>query len=207
MTSIRGIVFDCDGVLFESRRANLAYYKAVLDSLGENKVDVEEQERAHLCHTAASPEVFAGLLGESRVDEAMAIAAQLDYRQFIPSMDPEPGMIEALQVLSMRYPLAVATNRGFSMPQILEHFELNHYFRTVVTCRDVARPKPFPDMLLEVAKRLDMSTQQLLFIGDSELDQAAARAAGTAFANYRGTLAADLNIEHHQQLVELFCHS
>ncbi len=51
--------FDCDGVLFESRRANLAYYNAILTHFDEPHVEESDQARAHLCHTAASPHVFS----------------------------------------------------------------------------------------------------------------------------------------------------
>ena len=164
MNVIKGLVFDCDGVLFESRRANLAYYNTILKLLGEPAVSEDDHVRAHLCHTAASPQVFAGLLGQHRVDHALKIAEAVDYREFIPCMDPEPGLQESLSELVKCYPLAIATNRGFSMPQILEHFELVNYFTTVVTSRDVSRPKPFPDMLIETAKRMKPSVDAMLFI-------------------------------------------
>ena len=204
MNGIRGIIFDCDGVLFESRKANLAYYNTVLSHFGEAPVDDSDYTRAHLCHTAASPHVFTQLLGEERTPEALSIAAELDYRQFIPYMTPEPGLKEALSKLAEFYPLAVATNRGYSMPSILEHFGLSHFFQTVVTSRDVKQPKPAPDMLHEAAKRLQYATHELLFVGDSELDQAAARMAEMPFAIYRGDLQADVRLEHHGELVALF---
>lgn len=204
MNGIRGIIYDCDGVLFESRRANLAYYNTILTHFDEPPVEESDQVRAHLCHTAASPHVFSQLLGAERAQQALSLAAELDYRQFIPFMTPEPGMQEALLKLSASYPLAVATNRGYSMPDILDHFGLRRYFDTVVTSRDVARPKPAPDMLYVAAERLQCSTHELLFVGDSELDQAAARAAGMPFAIYRGALQADVQLGHHKELVELF---
>ena len=204
MNHIRGIIYDCDGVLFESRRANLAYYNTILTHFDEPHVEESDQARAHLCHTAASSHVFSELLGVERMPKALSLAAELDYRQFIPFMTPEPGMQEALSRLSGSYPLAVATNRGYSMPSILEHFGLSSYFSTVVTSRDVKRPKPAPDMLHEAAKRLQCSTYELLFVGDSELDQAAAHEAGMPFANYRGELKSDVTLDHHNDLVELF---
>ena len=204
MNGIRGIIFDCDGVLFESRKANLAFYNSILVHFSEAPVEASDQAKAHLCHTAASPYVFEQLLGLDRVSQALELAVQLDYKAFIPFMDPEPGMQEALSKLSQLYPLAVATNRGYSMPGILEHFGLSSFFRTVVTSRDVERPKPEPDMLYEAAKRLQCETRELLFIGDSELDQAAAQKAGMPFASYRGNMKADVQIEHHDELVDLF---
>lgn len=203
MNGIRGIIYDCDGVLFESRRANLAYYNTILNHFGEPSVSAEERQRAHLCHTAASPAVFKELLGPERTDAALSFAATVDYRQFIPFMTPEPGMVAALSTLSASMPLAVATNRGGSMPEILDHFELNRFFRTVVTCRDVARPKPHPDMLLTAAKRLGLKERELLFVGDSELDCEAARAAGIRFAAYKGDVEGDIAIGGHAELVSL----
>ena len=204
MNGIRGIVFDCDGVLFESRQANLAYYNTVLRLLGEPLVQESDHARAHLCHTAASPHVFAQLLGQERTPEALSLAADLDYREFIPYMKPEPGMIEALSQLAGSYPLAVATNRGYSMSSILKHFGLNDFFRAVVTSRDVEHPKPAPDMLHEAARRLQYAPHELLFVGDSELDQAAARMAGMPFAVYRGDLLADVRLDHYDELVGMF---
>jgi len=203
MNNIQGVIFDCDGVLFESRKANLAYYNEVLHHFDEPPVAESDQEKAHICHTAASIHVFKHLLGEERTPQALALASKLDYRQFIPFMEPEPGLKEALERLSSRYPLAVATNRGYSMPSILEHFGLSEYFQTVVTSRDVNSPKPAPDMLHEAARRLRFRENELLFVGDSELDQAAANAAGMIFAVYRGELKADMKIDHHRELVEL----
>ena len=207
MNDIRGIIFDCDGVLFESRKANLAYYNTVLDYFGESPVEESDHVRAHLCHTAASTHVFAQLLGEERAPKALSFAAELDYHQFIPYMKPEPGMQEALSQLADFYPLAVATNRGVSMPSILDYFELSVFFQTVVTSHDVKHPKPAPDMLHEAARRLKCATNELLFVGDSELDQAAARAAGMPFAVYQGDLQADVRLEHHGELVELLINS
>jgi HAD superfamily hydrolase (TIGR01509 family) len=204
VNGIRGIIYDCDGVLFESRAANLAYYNAVLQRVGAPTVAADDSVKAHLCHTAASPEVFVVLLGPERVEQALACAAALDYRQFIPFMTPEPGMVETLAALSAQMPLAVATNRGTSMPEILSHFGLSQYFQTVVTSRDVARPKPHPDMLELAARRLGLQKNELLFVGDSELDHAAAARAGIRFAAYKGDLPGVLKIQSHSELAALF---
>jgi HAD superfamily hydrolase (TIGR01509 family) len=204
MNGVAGIVFDCDGVLFESRAANLAYYNTILELFDEPPVDPADEVRARLCHTAASPEVFRVLLGEERMTAALDAARSLDYRRFIPAMQPEPGLAGALAGLSALFPLAVATNRGGSMHEILEHFELAGFFRTVVTCRDVPRPKPHPDMLIEAARRLAIEPARILFVGDSELDRSAAAAAGIRFAAYRNNLPADLQLDNHQQLLDLF---
>jgi phosphoglycolate phosphatase len=200
MTNIRGIVFDCDGVLFESRQANLVFYNTVLAHFGRPPVREDDRETCHLCHTAASPQVLAGLFGEEMAEEALAFSTTLDYRNFIPYMTPEPEMTWALAKLSARYPLAVATNRGTSMPEILSHFDLSSHFSAVVTSRDVPRPKPHPDMLHLAARRLGFQEDELLFVGDSELDRRAALAAGMPFAAYRWN-GGELRVDGYRELV------
>lgn len=203
MLNPKGIVFDCDGVLFESKSANLAYYNEILSAFDEPPVTMEQRERAHICHTAATPQVFVALLGPERAKIAIQMVTQLDYKKFIPYMTPEPQMIEVIATLAERYPLAVATNRGTSMTEILIHFGLDGYFKAVITSRDVTRPKPFPDMLHLAASRLSITEKELLFVGDSELDAAAAVAAGIPFVAYRSVQGDAPAIYSHREIFSL----
>jgi HAD superfamily hydrolase (TIGR01509 family) len=204
MSRIDGIIFDCDGVLFESRQANLAYYNCILNEFSYPPVLPEEKQRAHLCHTASSQQVLSVLVEQDDLQPALAFSATLDYRQFIPLMRPEPYLLEMLQQISARLPLAVATNRGNSVAAILAHFDLQKYFSAVVTCRDVKHPKPAPDMLLLAAAKLGMPTENCLFVGDSELDQQAAVEAKIRFAGYGGLVSGELSLQSHLQLVDYF---
>lgn len=196
-----GLVFDCDGVMFDSRLANLAYYNLILEHFGEPLVSVDQKKRAHLCHTGTSPQVFVGLLGAERLDQALAFAQTVDYDQFIPQLLPEPGLVDVLERFSSQIPLGIATNRGSSMVKILDHFRLKDFFSAVVTHQDVENPKPHPDMLLEVGRRLGIKPGQLSFVGDSELDQSAAERAGCFFISYQWD--GGERIDHHHQLAKL----
>lgn len=203
MKGIRGVVFDCDGVLFESRRANHVFYDTILARFGEGPLDGDDPELMRLCHTAASPQVIQTLLGGERAEEALAYAGTLDPRQFFRYMTPEPDLLSTLQLLSGTFPLAVATNRGASMPEILSHFGLSGYFRAVVTSRDVSRPKPHPDMVVLAARRLGADPREIAFVGDSELDRQAALAAGATFVAYRWTGEGGIRIDGHRDLIPL----
>ncbi|MBE0503608.1 MAG: HAD family hydrolase [Desulfuromonadales bacterium] len=203
MLNPKGIVFDCDGVLFESKSANLAYYNEVLSAFDVEPVTIEQQERAHICHTAATPQVFVALLGPEQAPLAIEMVKKLDYKKFIPFMTPEPHLHEVIAALATHYPLAVATNRGTSMVEILTHFSLAAYFKAVITSRDVLRPKPFPDMLHLAAQRLGFAAEELLFVGDSELDAAAAIAAGMPFIAYKSIQGEAPVIASHREIFSL----
>ncbi len=203
MQGVRGIIFDCDGVLINSRPANLAYYNAVLTQMGVAAIAADDGELSQLCHTAASSQVFAALLGQERVEDAMARAAALDFRQFLPYLTPEPGVSETLGALQKRYPLALATNRTRGVESLLAHFGLDGYFRAVVTSSDVARPKPAPDMLKLAGASLGLEPAELLFVGDSPVDREAARQAGIPFAAYKDGVTGDVSVGSFSDLLTL----
>jgi len=202
MSQIEAVIFDCDGVMFESRRANLAYYNRILQEFSYPPVSAEQKELAQMCHTASSPVVLANLLRKEDLPLALIFAATLDYRAFIPHMKPEADLTELLEQLLDHYPMAIATNRGKSILAILEHFNLHNYFSAVVTSHDVEHPKPAPDMLFLAAESLNIKSENCLFIGDSELDKLAATEANMQFAAYGREISAQITLSNHLQLLD-----
>ncbi|MCK5826103.1 MAG: HAD family hydrolase [Desulfuromusa sp.] len=202
MKRIGAVIFDCDGVMFASHRANLAYYNRILAEFSYPLVFSEQKELAQMCHTASSPEVLANLFHPNDLAMAKEFAATVDYREFIPYMEPELNFLDLLQRLSGDYPLAIATNRGKSILAILDHFNLQDYFSVVVTSHDVERPKPAPDMLFLAAEKLDIEPERCVFIGDSELDKIAAAEANVQFASYGGGVSGMISLSNHLELLD-----
>ncbi|MCF6179315.1 MAG: HAD family hydrolase [Geopsychrobacter sp.] len=203
MTDLEAVIYDCDGVLFESHQANLAYYNQIFAAFGCPSISDPDSAAAHICHTASSPVVLTKLMPAADVSAALQFAQGIDYRQFIPLMTEAPGLKASLGKLVRKYPLAIATNRGNSMPEILEHFKLAHYFKVVVTSRDVAQPKPAPDMLLLVAQRLAVDPERCLFIGDSTLDAGAAQAGEIPFIAFGAALQGGRMVRSHGELTDM----
>ncbi|OQY19893.1 MAG: hypothetical protein B6I36_02815 [Desulfobacteraceae bacterium 4572_35.1] len=125
MDNIKAVVFDCDGVMFNSQKANLDFYNTILEHFAVVPVTHEYPDKVKLCHTASSPQVLLGLLGADLGRAAIEYAQQVDYDQFIPQLQMEDGLIELLPQLLQHFKLAVATNRGDSMLKILDYFEIN----------------------------------------------------------------------------------
>lgn len=193
LEGLTGLVFDCDGVLFDSWEVNKAYYNAIRKGLGLEPMDPEME---HYVHAHAVNESVARITPAGRLDEAQAVRASLDYRELIHLMRPAPGlahMLDAARGAGLR--LGVFTNRTTTMELVLDTFGLDHFFEPVVTARDVA-PKPAPDGLRRILGRWRATAGQVAFVGDTVLDQRAARRAGVRFWAYRApALAADLHID------------
>jgi HAD superfamily hydrolase (TIGR01509 family) len=78
------------------------------------------------------------------------------------------------------------------------------YFDLVVTSSDVRRPKPHPDALLKVLDFFNLTPAQTLYIGDSRLDEMAARSAAVPLVAYRNRqLASDFHIDGLDELETL----
>jgi HAD superfamily hydrolase (TIGR01509 family) len=193
------VILDCDGVLFDSFRSNVAYYDAILEKMGRPPLD-EESKR--LCHVYSTPQLFAHLYPDEpdRAREATQIAYTIDYRPFLEYMDPEPGLYEVLGKLKASYLVALATNRGKSIPALLERFGLEDTFDLVSTILDVPRPKPAPDMLLYCLKRTGLGPEQAVYVGDMENDLIAAEAAGIPFVLMGNSISHPLRIDRLEEL-------
>lgn len=194
MEGVKAVIFDCDGVLFDSAEANRAYYNRIRSHLKHPEMTEEQFAHAHM-HTV--DEVLARFFPEPRdLEAALSFRKSISYRDFFRYMEMEPHLIALLKRLRPRYKTAIATNRSDTMAPILAEFELESHFDLVVTSLDVPRPKPAPDELLRVLDHFDLTPMQALYVGDSSLDEMAAEAAAIPFVAYRNrSLAADRHID------------
>ena len=96
-STLRVIIFDCDGVLFASEAANLAFYNHIFAFFGLPEVAADDQEQLAILHTCSSHQVFEHFFGRGeRYREVIAYARTVDYRQFVLLMEPQPGRYEVL---------------------------------------------------------------------------------------------------------------
>lgn len=174
------VMLDCDGVLFDSWEANVGFYDAILAELGLPRLDAVGRD---LAHRLSSAQLLAHFFAEHPETHRRAreIARGMDYRRFLPLMQPVRELRETLAWLRERGKTALVTNRDATIPVVLDHFDLTSFFDAVVGVHDAARPKPAPDMLEVCLARLGVAPAQAVYVGDSPGDHAAACGAGVPF--------------------------
>ena len=202
MKSIRAVIFDCDGVLFDTARANRAYYNRIRSHGGLPEMTEEEFAYAHM-HTV--DEVLARFFPDRRdLDTARSFRNTLSYARFFKYMEMEPHLTALLKRLRPRYKTAIATNRSDTMGPLMAEFALDSLFDLVVTSLDVDRPKPAPDELLRILVHFDLAPDQAVYVGDSPLDEIAAKAASIPFIAFQNrSLTADHHIDALQEMETL----
>ena len=199
MTDFSIIAFDCDGVMFDTTNANMAYYNQILNHFGLPDMTKEQFDYCHM-HTAdqAITRLFSN---EKSRKAANDYRKKMSYIPFLKYMEIEPYLKPLLSRLKPRYKTAVATNRSDTMNSVISVHGLEGYFDIVVSSIDVVNPKPHPDPLIKILDYFKAKPENLLYIGDSELDQLASRAAGVSFASYDNpALDADFHVTNLKEI-------
>ncbi len=199
MQEVKVVIFDCDGVMFDSKEANEAYYNNILAHFGKPRMNSQQSEYVHM-HTADESVAYL-FQDDPRLQQALAYRKQITYISFIPMMQMEPYLKGFLEYLRPAYKTAISTNRSDTMNQVLAHHGLGEYFDLVVSSLDVERPKPHPESLVKILGHFGVAPHQAIYIGDSEIDEAAARAAGVPLVAYKNqNLSAAYTVEHFKEI-------
>jgi phosphoglycolate phosphatase len=199
------VIYDCDGVLFDSLEANRSLYNRICASMGRKPLT--ETELAY-CHTHTVFEAIHLLFEGDEAAEKSALdflKHRVDLKEFVEYLIMEPYLLPTLSALRQRKILtAICTNRTTSMKHVMEKFGLRTYFDMVVTALDVEHPKPHGESVEKIASALNLKKEEILFVGDSDVDKKTAEASGVSFVAYKTrNLSEDAFIDDHRALLEL----
>lgn len=178
--AIRAVVFDLDGLMFDTEALFFRACSEVLEARGKrftpeimrSLIGRRSVEVAGWLKTLAGveepPEVILGEVRER-------FAAEVDT-----AVHPTPGLISLLDHLGKSgLPAAVATSSGRSYAdRLLDRHGLAHRFAFVLTSEDVTRGKPDPQIYLLAAERFGVPPGEMLVLEDSPAGVQAGREAG-----------------------------
>lgn len=183
LTRLAGVIFDCDGVLVDSRDANRMYYNLIREGLGMLPITPEEEDYVHM-HSVT--ECLARIIPAERMQEADVVRANLNYEDIFPYIFLEDGLVELLEHLAGRgIRMAVHTNRTTTVERLLLHFEIDRFFAPVISAGSLKRPKPDPEGVHRILDAWGLPSETVAYIGDSALDERSAAAAGVPFWSYK----------------------
>lgn len=200
--TIKVVVFDCDGVMFDTEQSNRIYYNTILNRFDRPDLTTEQ---FNFVHMSTVTEAIAYLFSDMKsLDEIYAFCRTMVYEPLIPHMIIEPHLKPLLKLIRERFKTAIATNRSNTMDAIMDHFELNTLFDLVVTSQDVKNPKPHPEQLIKIMDHFKTKPDEILYIGDSRTDEKAALNAGVRFVSYQNpSLEAQNHIASLKEVITL----
>ena len=174
------ILFDLDGVLVDTFEVWVKLLADVAVRLGYPGVPREAVEKGWGQGVEAD---VARFYPRHTVDEIRTLYSK-HFEDHLDSLKVMDGADAALRALPMDK--AVITNSPVSIAEkALSIGRLDKHFRTIVGSDSVAHSKPAPDMVLEACRRLEVTPDRALVVGDSRYDEEAARAAKVRFVLFK----------------------
>jgi len=175
---VKGILFDLDGTIVDSKQAYVEAARAAFESAGQKPPETRD-----------SLEIPRRLEQGLPINDIVRFDAQrfLDvylktYYNMTRTMTKlVPNVEAAMQVLSRKAKLALITMRFVPKTAVIEELEafgLAEYFTYVITALDTHKPKPSPEALIKAVKALDVNMCDCVIVGDSVTDMRAGKAAG-----------------------------
>jgi phosphoglycolate phosphatase len=190
----KAIIFDCDGVLFDSKDANIAFYNRILSQFDLAPMTQEEVEYVHVSTAEGALRYLLAARDPRIVEQVLNHRPRIDYTPFIHLMHMESNLKELLSNLPRHVKRAISTNRSYTIGDVLRIHGLEGEFHLVISALDVQNPKPDPESILTILQHFALSPSEAIFIGDSEVDQEAAQGAGVPFVAYKNL---SLQAEYH----------
>jgi HAD superfamily hydrolase (TIGR01509 family) len=189
--AISVIIFDVDGLLFDSEKLHRKAWEQVFK---RRQITLSEVD-------------YAGGVGVSDEDFLVAlrnsgrIPASLSVRKLVAEKIPvlvsladkgarlQPGMRQFLHTLAKQYAFAAASNSDHPfIERLMKNAGIERMFSCVLTRKDVKRPKPAPDIYLLCARCLGVCPDQCCVVEDSPVGIRAAKSAGMLCAAISFTL-------------------
>ncbi len=174
---IAAMLFDFDGTLADSFAAITASVNATRQHYGLAGL-AEPQVRTHV--GLGLDQLMIDLVPGADPLEAVEFYREHHRTVFLALTRLLPGVEGTLDELHRRgLKLGVCSNKRVEFTrQLVAHLGLNPVMDCVLGPDDVGAAKPDPAMLVEGCRRLGVSADRTIYVGDMAVDVATARAAG-----------------------------
>jgi HAD superfamily hydrolase (TIGR01549 family) len=174
---VRGVLYDLDGVLINSERAWYEVLQRGLRALGRPPLSYD---RFYATFGQGVDADRAEFFPEWSTAQLCAFYERA-FAEELQGVEVLDGALQALDELRARgLRQAVVTNTPVELARrVLELKGIAPRLDALAASGEGAE-KPAPDLLLLALERLSLRRDQALYVGDTEVDRTAARAAGVA---------------------------
>ena len=176
-TTIKGIIFDCDGTLADTMPLHWRAWQMVVQRHGLHFLE----DRFYSLGGVPSRDILKILAQEQgRSLDHIAVAHEKEeaYLPLMAQIEPIHAVVEIAKSQHGKIPMAVASGGTQKVIcQVLELLKIRHIFDAVVTSEDVVNQKPAPDIFLEAAHRIGVDPKSCRAYEDTDLGMQAIRSA------------------------------
>jgi len=211
MNKIKAVLFDMDGVIFDTEREYLKEWNKIFEKYGyemkkEIYVSVMGRGRKKV------KEIFKENFGDDLPIEEMYIEKDIMLKEAIENNEVplKQGALELLEFLKKNeYKTALATSaKKDRVKSQVNHAKINNLFDAIVCADDIVNSKPNPEIFLKAAEKVNVKPENCIVIEDSEAGIRAAFNAGMIAFHVKDLKEADENImkycdKNFENLIEI----
>ncbi|MBQ9142598.1 MAG: HAD family phosphatase [Lachnospiraceae bacterium] len=166
----KAVVFDMDGVIFDSERLVIECWKVIADKYGVRDIETTCHECLGVNGTETKQKFLNRYGQDFPYDTYKSEMSKLYHDKYDGGRLPmKKGVVELLQYLKgakVKVALASSTRKAV-VEQELTDAGIIQYFDVVIGGDMVTRSKPQPDIFLKACEELGVAPQEALAIEDS----------------------------------------
>lgn len=190
MNKIKAVIFDMDGVLFDTEPLNEQHERDYFEKIGIIFPDNYHQQLRGMHARAYWSKVINDFTLPHTVEE-LTIKLRKSYINFLKSqtdLKPVIGVKEFIIALRKdKFKIALASSANPKRVELLLKIsKMKKLFDVIVESDNVAHGKPAPDIYLEAAKQLRLKPANCIVIEDAENGIKAGKAAGMIVVGFMG---------------------
>ena len=183
VATIRGAIFDLDGVLVDTARYHYLAWKRLADEL-DIEFTREDNERLKGVSRVRSLEILLELGGKTLGEQARALAAEKKngwYLEYIAQITPSDLLPEVVPFLTYLRAHGVKISLGSASTNaaaILDKLAISPLFDAVIHGGHVSNAKPDPEIFLAAARALGIPPAECVVFEDASAGVEAGKRAG-----------------------------
>lgn len=171
MNKIKAVLFDMDGVIFDTEREYLKEWEVIFKKYGykmkkEIYISVMGRGRKKV------KEIFKEKFGEDLPIDKMYIEKDKMLKEAVENnkVPLKEGALELLEFLKENgYKIALATSAKRERVKIqVRHAKIENIFDAIVCTEDITNSKPDPEIFLKAAEKVCVNPENCIVIEDSE---------------------------------------
>ncbi len=193
MSAVKAVVMDYIGTLTNARGYNLEVSRAKLhQALSEVGFETDEKTfheayaKAHEKYRVIRYEKLIEVTNAVWVCEALnslgfetneedprlKVALNVFFQDYVASLEPRPYAKKLLKKLAENYKLGLISNFTYApvVHASLRKLGISQFFNAILTSDEVGWRKPHKRIFEEILRRLQVTAEETVFVGDSPLE-------------------------------------
>ncbi len=186
MNHLKLIIFDLDGVIFDSEPLHENAKRRILAEGGIS-------ENIDLSWSVGQPNkiLWNTIISKFHLEKPENELEELQYNYILEEVISKDiklsegleNQLQSLRESNIKLGLASSSDRHY-VDSVLRYYKIAHYFDYIVAGDEVARKKPEPDIYLKILNLSDVAKHGAIAIEDSKAGSEAAVAAGLKCIGY-----------------------